>query len=143
MRAFLIAMTMLFSLNAHAADRYDGIPDKFLATYQSGKPVEAVDYLIKTSPYAKELGEQTRSLREVVKTYQNTMGKYNGAEQVSERAVGTHYVNLMYVMSYERQPVLLELSLYRYKDKWVLQNVYFNATFSDDISREAKAALGK
>ena len=83
MRRFLIAIMLMFSLNAYAADRYDGIPERFLSLYQSGKPTEALDYLTKTSPYAKELSDQIRSLREVVKTYQQSMGKFGDAEMIS------------------------------------------------------------
>ncbi|MDR9834987.1 hypothetical protein [Herbaspirillum huttiense] len=143
MRRFLIAIILMFSLNAYAADRYDGIPERFLSLYQSGKPMEALDYLTKTSPYAKELSDQIRSLREVVKTYQQSMGKFGDAEMISERTIGTRYVYMKYMLNYERQPVLFELTLYRFKDRWALQNVSFNANFNEEIARESNATTAK
>lgn len=146
MRALFIAATLAVSLNASAANsdaRYDGVPDKFLALMQLGKTDAAVDYLASTNTWSQKVSGQVDQVKVGFKTYAQTMGKYQFAEQVGETHVGSHYAQLAYIVGYERTPVRMDITLYRARDKWVFFGISLDQKPLDDlavptISRDAR-----
>ncbi len=140
MKQWFFAALMVISTTSVASD-YNGITDNFFSALRSASPENAVNPLYETNKWISSGSDQVTYLKGQLGRLEGLVGKYLFHELILEEKVGTHYVHLIYLVGYERQPLRFELKLYKVGDKWRLQGVGFDTDLTDDVEKLANAKL--
>jgi hypothetical protein len=108
----------LFPASA-SAEKYDGLPEKCLAFFAQGKPIEAVEFVEDShNLYTKEDRAAFEALKFTLSARAEALSDYKYHELVAEEKIGSRYVLLVYAVGVARAPFKVVMVLYRPKDKW-------------------------
>jgi hypothetical protein len=149
MRQFLsVAFFFLLSQSASAqqsasARGYGDIPERFFGFVAQGKTNEAIDYVYGTNQWAAKNSDQVANLKGELARLNNLVGKYAFHELLVEERAGSRYVHLVYLVGYDRQPLRIELSLYRPYNEWRFQGVSVDAKVVEDVAKSANRRISK
>ncbi len=112
-----------FSLSAQ--QKPEEIIYRFFDTYQK-QPEKAVRELYATNPWSVTVQKDIDQIINIVNGIENSMGKYSGYEPVKFKKLGTCYSQYIYLVKYERQPLLFYFNLYKVKGKWIVLSFSLN-----------------
>lgn len=108
-------------------DRFDKSPDK------------AIEYIFSTNSYIKKNQKGIERIKERLNTSRKLLGEYYGKEIIKIESVGDSYIKYDYMLRYDRQPVKLEIVLYRPDKKWLLYTLQFDDNINDDFRKVNKS----
>lgn len=118
-RSLLAAGALILFPAGTSAEKYDGLPEKCLAFFAQGKPVEAVEFVEDShNLYTKEDRAAFEALKFTLKSRADALADYKFHELVAEEKIGTRYVRLTYAVGVGRAPFKVVMILYRPKEKW-------------------------
>jgi hypothetical protein len=95
---------------------------------------EAIDYLFSTNQLIDPTQQGIKAIKEKLDISRRLLGEYYGHEKVREFEAGYSYRKYIYALKYERQPLKIEIILYKPGEKWKVQNVNFH----DDVGVDFK-----
>jgi hypothetical protein len=144
MHKFMAVVLLLLSSPVFAGSYQDEI-DKFFLAYEAGKISEAVDGLYQTNQWINPVGDEVVQVKSQLSSLQSLVGKNMGKELIATNNVKGRFVQVTYMLLYERQPVRAEFQFYKPKNDWVIYSFGFDTDFDDDIKAVARsqAASGK
>ena len=140
--ASLIFISILFCCNTFAQKTPEQVITKFFSTYESKKPMDAVDYIFSTNPWIIERSkDQVESLKNQLSNNISLLGKYSGNELITSRQVGESLVLYSYLIKYERQPLRFTFIFYKPAEKWMIQNFKFDSDIDEELEEAARIYL--
>ncbi|OLQ72286.1 hypothetical protein BIT28_25065 [Photobacterium proteolyticum] len=137
----LMIVIMLFLPSLVFASDYDQISKQLFSKIKTGEYEEAMNSLYDTNPWVSKNSDQVINIKAQLSSLDGLVGKYLFHELISEEKVGTHFVHLIYMVGYERQPLRFELQLYKVGSTWRFQSFSFDADLQEDIGKLANMKL--
>jgi hypothetical protein len=118
----------------------DPLIDRFFSVMKEDGYSTAIDTLFATNPWMEMEGEEMENLKMQLELdlAEKSVGKYLGAELITEKRVGNRYVYRSYLLRYERQPVQFEMGFYRPDDRWQAMNFFYGDTFFEELQEAGK-----
>ncbi|MEA3448341.1 MAG: hypothetical protein U9Q98_07830 [Bacteroidota bacterium] len=132
MRYIIISIALLFSLQAFSQKTPEDILDPFFDTFEHN-PDKAIEYIFTTNPYIKQNQDGIKRIKERLNTSRKLLGEYYGEELIKLQSVADSFVKYTYMLKYDRQPVKIEIVLYRPNDTWLLYTMQFDDKLSEDF----------
>ena len=109
-----------------------------LGEQQSGP---AIDYAFSTNPWASVQKAQITQLKLQYASLEPLVGKLQGYDVFINEVVADRYAYVLVLAAYEKQPVKIEIIMYKPADKWVVQNFLFNTDFVAEVKALAVSKL--
>ena len=100
--------------------------EAFLAQLGKNEPDAALDALFAGSGMAELKPQAITAMKSQVKVALGLYGKMTGFEKISETEFSPSLKRMTYLQKFEQYPVIWEMYFYRIKDRWVVNQVYFN-----------------
>lgn len=132
MKKLLILFILLSPLGIYAQESPEDILDPFFNAFKED-PDNAIDFIFGTNPYIEQNQQGIERLKERFNTSRKLLGNYYGEEIVKIQSAGDSFVRYIYMLKYDRQPVKLEIILYRPNKEWVLYTMQFKDNIYDDF----------
>lgn len=135
-RIFLISITISFfslsALNLQAQADAHELLDNFFIKFERNID-EAIDYLFSTNELIDKRQPGISAIKERFDMSRKLLGEYYGHELISELRAGESYRKYSFSLKYERQPLKIEIVLYKPNDSWKVQNVNFHDDLAPDF----------
>lgn len=93
-----------------------------------------IDFLFSTNELIDPKQPGIASIKERFDMSRRLLGEYHGHEIIREYRAGYSYRKYSYSLKYERQPLKIDIVLYKPNDRWKVQNVNFH----DDVGADFK-----
>lgn len=138
MKKLLIAALLTLLSGAAQAGYQDEI-DAFFALFAQDKMDEAVDRIYLTNEYVSAIPDQVQKIKDQLGSLKELMGRYYNAAKIDEYMVEGSFVQVTYMVIYERQPLRFEFQFFKAGDDWKI----YSFSFDDDIDEEIEAAARK
>ncbi len=132
MRYLIISIALLFSLQAMSQKTPEDILDPFFNTFDQN-PDKAIQYIFTTNPYIEKNQDGIERIKERLNTSRKLLGEYYGEELIKLESVGDSFVKYTYMLKYDRQPVKIEIVLYRPNEVWLLYTMQFDDKLTKDF----------
>ena len=100
--------------------------EAFLTQLGKNESDAACDALFADSGMAEIKPQAITAMKSQVKVALGMYGKMTGFEKISETEFSPSLKRLTYLQKFEQYPVIWEMYFYKIKDKWVLNQIYFN-----------------
>lgn len=134
MRNFIIGIILLcFPGMLFAQKTPEDILQPFFNTFAQS-PDKAIDYIFATNPYINQHQKGIEKIKERLNTSRKLLGDYYGQELISLQHVGDSFLRYNYMLKYDRQPVEIEILLYRPNDVWMLYTLQFHDKLMDNFT---------
>lgn len=131
------AIVVLLSLLASPAwAGYQDEIDAFFALFDEQKMDQAVDRIYATNSYVSAIPDQVQNIKNQLGSLGGLMGRYHGAVKIDEYMVKGRFVQVTYLVTYERQPLRFEFQFFKAGDNWKI----YSFSFDDDIDEAIEAA---
>jgi hypothetical protein len=100
--------------------------EAFLAQLGKGESDAAIDTLFAGSGMTELKPQALTAMKSQVKVSLGVYGKAIGVERINEVDFSPSLKRMTYLHKFELYPVIWEMYFYRSKDKWVVNQVFFN-----------------
>ena len=137
----VVLLTLLLVPVLSYAENYNDLPEKFFTLLKKGKPSEAIDFVYGTNKWMSRDADQMINLKNQLTQVNKLVGHYLFNELIMEGKTGNHYVHLIYLVGYERQPLRFELKLYKPKEEWIFFGISFDTKLTDQIEKQSNEKL--
>ncbi len=117
----LPSIALSAALNSRDADvkvPYEPIVDAFFQELHEGKTQQAVSELFSTNPWVTRNPDLLDSTTSGLDGISKQVGKYHGRQFLVEKAVAGRFVQVNYLVLYDRQPVEFGFQFYMPHDTW-------------------------
>lgn len=121
-----VALLCLIAGTCAAAESPAQIAEAFLTQLGRGESDAALDALFAGSGMAELKPQAITAMKSQVKVALGIYGKAIGAEKINEVDFAPSLKRVTYLQKFEQYPVIWEMYFYRNKDKWVVNQVFFN-----------------
>ena len=132
MKKLLILFALLSPVCLIAQESPEDILEPFFDAFEVN-PDDAIDYIFSTNPYIEQNQQGIDRLKERFNTSRKLLGNYYGEEIIKIQSAGDSFIRYIYMLKYDRQPVKLEIILYRANEKWMLYTMQFRDNLYDDF----------
>ncbi|MFO7789560.1 MAG: hypothetical protein R6V32_03230 [Bacteroidales bacterium] len=132
MRFAIIILVIFMGLPGFSQKTPEDILEPFFNTFDKN-PDEAIEYIFTTNPYIKQNQDGIDRIKERLNTSRKLLGEYYGEELINLQSVGDSFTKYTYMLKYDRQPVKIEIILYRPDDVWVLYTMQFDDKLTKDF----------
>jgi hypothetical protein len=132
MKYLIFSLILLLSLPALSQKNPEDILDPFFDTFEHS-PDKAITYIFTTNPYIKQNQDGIDRIKERLNTSRKLLGEYYGEELTKLQSIGDSFVKYTYMLKYDRQPVKIEIVLYRPNEIWTLYTMQFDDKLSKDF----------
>ncbi len=119
----MVILLGFFSLSAQ--QKPEEIIHHFFKTYKE-QPEKAIRNLYATNPWSVMIQKDIDQIINIVNGIEDSMGNYSGYEPVRLKKLGSCYSQYIYLVKYERQPLLFYFNLYKVKGKWIVLSFSLN-----------------
>ncbi len=133
----LICLISIITLSTSFYAKSQSEPEDLLDTFFEIFDVnvdEAIDFLFSSNPLIDPSQQGIKAIKERLDISRRLLGEYYGHEKVREYEAGYSYRKYIYALKYERQPLKIEIILYKPGEIWKVQNVNFH----DDVGVDFK-----
>jgi len=137
-KAFLIFTFLLcftYSLSAQKAS--SDITDQFFEIFK-GDPLQAIDYAFATNPYLESEKLAIETLKNKYKNAISQTGTYLGFEKIMEKDIVDRYKVCSFLLRYEKMPIRFTLIMYRAKDTWCVNQLYYDSSMQVELEASIK-----
>lgn len=131
----LIFVQFAFFCITYAQEQPEDIIDTFFEKFEQNIS-ESIDYLFSTNELIDGTQKNVSVIKERLDTSRRLLGEYYGYELIAEYRAGYSYRKYKYSLRYERQPLKMELILYKPNNVWKVQNVNFHDDIGSDFIRQ-------
>ncbi|MGM0649164.1 MAG: hypothetical protein ACQES1_01515 [Bacteroidota bacterium] len=132
MRFAIIILVIFMGLPGFSQKTPEDILEPFFNTFDKN-PDEAIEYIFTTNPYIEQNQDGIDRIKERLNTSRKLLGEYYGEELINLQSVGDSFTKYTYMLKYDRQPVKIEIILYRPDDVWVLYTMQFDDKLTKDF----------
>lgn len=134
----LIYIIVLFTpIVLVAQETPEDILDPFFSSFVVS-PDKAIDYIFSTNEYIDQNQQGIAHLKERFNTSRKLLGDYYGNEIIKIQNIGDSFTRYTYMLKYDRQPVKLEILLYRPNKTWMLYTMQFKDKLQEDFDSITK-----
>lgn len=102
------------------------LAEAFLTQLGKNEPDAALDNLFAGSGMAELKPQAITAMKSQVKAALGLYGKMTGFEKISETEFSPSLRRVTYLQKFEQYPVIWEMYFYKIKDKWVVNQIFFN-----------------
>ncbi len=110
--------------------------DAFFGLFAKEQMDQAVDRIYATNSYVSAIPDQVQNIKNQLASLGGLMGTYHGAVKIDEYMVKGRFVQVTYLVTYERQPLRFEFQFFKAGDNWKI----YSFSFDDDIDEAIEAA---
>ncbi len=132
MKQLVFAVLLVIPVLGMSQKTPEDVLEPFFNTFDKS-PDQAIEYIFSTNPYIKQNQKGIDNIKERLNTSRKLLGEYYGEELTKIQSVGDSFVKYSYMLKYDRQPVKLDIVLYRPNDKWLLYTMQFDDKLSKDF----------
>jgi hypothetical protein len=128
MRRYLyIVLPLLLLISSSGMVKAQGTPEEvtehFFELFRSKGSDAAVDYMFSTNKWLNSDSSNVKTIKVNLKRGVAILGQYYGYELIEKKSYGESYVQLSYMLRYDRQPVKFVFILYKPNNTWQIQNM--------------------
>jgi hypothetical protein len=133
MKYTIFLACLVFSLNVLSQETPEDILTPFFKQFETN-PDDAIDYIFSTNPYINKNQQGIEQLKERFNTSRKLLGDYFGYEIIEKDYIGESFSRYMFMLKYHRQPVKLEIILYRPDQNWLLYTMQFKDNILENFN---------
>jgi hypothetical protein len=126
------------SKELRAQENAEDVTGHFFELFQSKGVDEAVDYIYSTNKWLVSDKTTADNIKMQLKKGIAIIGQYYGYELIGKKALGESYVQMDYMLRYDRQPIKFTFILYKPNKTWQIQNMKPDDRLEDDIENLQK-----
>jgi hypothetical protein len=141
--AFFLCILCNYPAQAKADAPYIKKVDEFFKILGKGEVGKAVDFIYQDNPWVKRKPDQIQEVRERLVGASKYVGKYLGHNLLNEKQVAGRFVQITYMVLYDRQPAVFSFRFYRPKHNWRTQGFSFNFDLYEMVNRNVEENLFK
>ena len=135
---FLIFTFLLYSACALAAQKASSdITNKFFEIFENDA-LKAMDYAFATNPYLETEELAIETLKNKYKKAISQTGTYLGFEKIMEKDIVDRYKVCSFLLRYEKMPIRFTLIMYRAKDTWCVNQLYYDSSMQVELEASIK-----
>ncbi len=131
-RLGLVLLILLSCISVKAQNNPEAIIKQFFSTYEQA-PLDAVDYLFSTNSWMEQNQEAVENVKTQLGNTLELIGEFHGQEQLSKKEAGENYVEIVYMVLHNRQPLRFSFTFYRPQNKWQAHFFKFDDDFDDEL----------
>lgn len=133
LNAIVVLILLLFfnTKLAFTQENPEDIPNKFFEYFTNDEVEKAVDYVFSTNIWMEKTPEAIIEIKKQLKKAVVLLGKFYGYELIESKFVGQSFVEYVYMLKYDRQPIIITFLIYKPNKKWQI----FNLRFEDKLDR--------
>lgn len=113
------------------------ITDKFFKIFKE-QPLQAMDYAFATNPYLLADTLAIVTLKNKYSKATNVTGAYQGFEKIIEKSIGKSFKICSFLVRYDRFPLRFTFVLYRAKETWRVNQLYYDSSLLSELEASAK-----
>jgi hypothetical protein len=132
MKHLFFAVFLLIPVLGMSQETPEDVLEPFFDSFDQS-PDQAIEYIFSTNPYINQNQKGIDNIKERLNTSRKLLGEYYGEELTKIQSVGDSFVKYSYMLKYDRQPVKLDIVLYRPNDKWLLYTMQFDDKLNKDF----------
>ncbi len=122
----LTALLLAFGV-AHANEATDA-PEKFIALMTTGKTDQALDSVM-TPDADGTKREVSKEVKASAKVLVDAAGPYKYHERLQTQELGTRWKKLIYIVGFEKRPMLVVFETYKPEDTWFIRTYTYTTDF--------------
>ncbi len=125
MKNYILILLLSFQGILIAQQTPKQLIDRFFSSYQT-QPEKAVRNLYATNPWANKAQKDIDHVVEVINSLPASMGNYHGNQLIDKKKLGNSFVKYIYLVKYDRQPIVFYFKLYQPDKKWMIYEFSLN-----------------
>lgn len=129
----LIFLTDYFISKSQTISTPETIADSFFYYFKNKNIEAAIKYVFSTNKYLVQFPEVVNTLKSKFDKALPILGNFNGYQLYLKKEVTTNFVQLGYLMNFDRQPIKIVFLLYKPQNKWQIQDMRFDDKLEDII----------
>lgn len=134
MKKTIFFIVLIFSLTSiFAQNKPEDVTGKFFALYEKDGAAKAIEYIFDNNKYMDKNSDVISQIQARLNQLVTLVGNYNGYELMESKYLGESYLQQIFILKYDRQPIKFIFLLYKPKDLWQIQNLRFDDKFNDDF----------
>lgn len=131
---FLFSLIVLTSSTIQAQKTSEEVIQEFFQTYKINSS-DAIDIAFQHNKWMQEQEKEIFNLKYQLGETIKLLGEYLGYEKIEEISLGESLKKLTFIVKYERQPLRFILNLYKPKNDWGIQDLYFDGVFAENFNK--------
>jgi hypothetical protein len=134
MKPFLISILLLLSLSVFAQQTPDAVADSFFFYFKHNGVERSLQYVFATNKYLKQNPDIVNTLKAKFDKALPIIGEFYSYDKYLQKQVSNSFVQLGYLMLFDRQPIKIVFNLYNHGDHWQIQDLRFDDKLDDVIN---------
>lgn len=137
---WLLAMITTFSF-AQGKDDGQELINQFFDHYKNKGHEIALRYAFSTNKWIEIQGDEMNSIIFQLSKEVNSMGEYNGYEEIRSKRIGSRFRIVSYLVYYLRDPIRFTFELYKTTGGWEISDFQFDTNFEAEIEDAMKLSI--
>jgi hypothetical protein len=134
MKKTIFFIVLIFSLTPiFAQNKPEDVTGKFFELYEKDGAAKAIEYIFDNNKYMDKNSDVLTQIQSRLSQLVTLVGTYNGYELMESKYLGQSYLQQIFILKYDRQPIKFIFLLYKPKDVWQIQNLRFDDKFNEDF----------
>lgn len=134
MKKTILFIVLTFSLTLiFAQNKPEDVTGKFFELYEKDGAAKAIEYIFDNNKYMDKNSDVLAQIQSRLSQLVTLVGTYNGYELMESKYLGQSYLQQIFILKYDRQPIKFIFLLYKPKDVWQIQNLRFDDKFNEDF----------
>jgi hypothetical protein len=138
-KLIFIAFIILTSLPAFAQENPKEFVTKFFNEYKNEGAAIAIENLYSTNIWMERQADGIVKIKNQLEGLtEDYVGKYYGYELIIEKQLSESFIQLSYLVKFDRQPIRFTFQFYKPNDKWTMHSFKFDGDVGLEIEEAAK-----
>lgn len=129
----ILLFNYFFSGQSQTISTPESIADSFFYYFKNKNIETAIKYIFSTNKYLVQFPEVVNTLKSKFDKALPILGNFNGYQLYLKKEVTSNFVQLGYLMNFDRQPIKIIFLLYKPQNKWQIQDMRFDDKLEDVI----------
>ena len=133
----LLAITFFAGCKTNPYKQAEEKVKKFFVEYETIDVSKAVDNLYSENKWSHTIDSAINNLKSQLNLIRGQVGEYNGYELITEKKVGDCFLQLSYIVKYDRMPIRFSFQFYKPKSDWIIYNFKFDTDVSEEMDKSS------
>ncbi|MCX7953685.1 MAG: hypothetical protein N3A01_00680 [Bacteroidales bacterium] len=131
--SFIITLLLGTIIKSKSQQTPEMVADSFFYYFKNKNIESAIKYIFSTNKYLVQFPEVVNTLKAKFDKALPILGNFHQYQLYLKKEITNNFVQLGYLMIFDRQPIKILFLLYKPVDKWQIQDMRFDDKLEDVI----------
>lgn len=131
----LLAITFFACCKTNPDKQAEEKVKRFFVEYETIGVSKAIDNLYSENKWSHNLDSAINNLKSQLSLIVGQVGGYNGYDLITEKKAGDSFLQLSYIVKYDRMPIRFSFQFYKPKNEWIIHNFKFDTDVSEEMDK--------